>query len=563
MKSTFTQESWSLEIVKGRDTGVRYELAAGKTIVLGVGAETTLNLARHEIDGPRRIEAKHAEIGFQNDAPAIRDLDSRGGTFVNRKRLLQGRVETLSEGDIVQLAGVQLKVVKSSENERDQAAPPSAVERSELRQPTHRSSTTTAHTHAGLESDILTPKPPAASPKTSAHSPKPPAPTAKTPSPAPVSPPSKPPQTSAAKSVPPTSDSEALGRSNIQHDSPRSSGSKQFLYTLPSGSTCRGWDDFLTVAAQRWRELRDELTSGKLERFLISIGRADLAPAADDGESPDVRLDRWLDGLPTTKAAVPELDAYPPTIKIKASRKGGGGIVKATLRVSNTGYRLLRSNIRIDADSITSLRVPAEFERPFLTIDETTIPIETTIPETLTEPVRRGLVVESNGGSKHIEVLIELADPVAVDPLADDQNNDQTSTFSIADWSIGRRAVLFCFAAALARTLVALGGVFATGFAGSAAAFAIAGSLLGAASAVARKSLRDLPFAVFAGGVGGMIVASPAFALAAAIEPLLGGLGRIAPLAIALWAGVAAVAAVLSVRIAPPAATPSERPLSP
>lgn len=535
MKAASSKETWSLEVVKGRDTGARYGLAAGKTVVLGAGSAAELDLARHEIDGPRRVEARHAEITLKNDAPTIRDLDSLGGTFVNRKRLLQGRAQTLAAGDIVQLAGVQLKIHQASESEPIPIDPPSPAV------------------------DLTVPQTkPQPSPAHAGPSAVPPAPKAVPPAPKAVPP--------APKAVPPASASAHVtpnaapsAPSTVQHVSARSSGSKPFLYTLPSGSTCRTWDDFLTVAAQRWREMRDELTSGKLERFLVSIGRADLAPAADLGESPDVRLDRWLDGLPTTKAAVPELDAYPTTIKIKASRKGGGGITKVTFRISNTGYRLLRSNIKIDADSISSLRVPGEFESPFLTIDETTIPIEATIPETLAAPVRLGLVVESNGGSKHIDILIEAADPVAFDPPADDQTQDHVGMFSIADWSLSRRLAVFCLTAAIARTLVALGGGFAAGFTGAAAAFAAAGSLLAAATAIGRKSPRDLLFAMFAGGVGGLIVASPVFALAAAIEPMSGRLGRIAPITIAFWTGVAALAAVGSVRVVPPKETDAEQ----
>ena len=541
MKAALSEELWSLEVVKGRDAGARYGLAAGKPFVLGVGAEATLDLARHEIDGPRRVEARHAEITLKNEAPTIRDLDSLGGTFVNRKRLLQGRAVTLVEGDIVQLAGVQLKVNRAIESVRIADAPPSpSIESAAQQTKPHPSP---VHTSPSAVSPAPKAAPPA--PKAAPLAPKaaPPAPKA-----APLAP----------KAAPLAPNTAPHSSSSVQHVSARSSGSKPFLYTLPSGSTCRTWDDFLTVAAQRWREMCDELTSGRLERFLISIGRSDLAPVADEGESPDVRLDRWLDGLPTTKAAVPELDLYPTTIKIKASRKGGGGITKVTFVISNTGYRLLRSNIRIDADSRESLRVPAEFERPFLTIDETTIPIETTIPETLAEPVRFGLAVESNGGSKHIDILIEAADPVAFDPLVDDQTVEHIGLFSIADCSFERRLALFCMTAAVARTLVALGGVFAAGFAGTATAFAAAASLLAAASAIGRKSPRDLLFAMVAGGVGGMIVASPVFAVAEAIEPIAGRLGRIAPIAVALWTGVAAVAAVVSVRVVPPRETSAE-----
>src|SRR5690606_18719067 len=58
--------------------------------------------------------------------PTIRDLDSPGGTFVNRRRLLPGVSLPLSDGDLIQLGGVQLRMVSQSATPRASANGPPA-----------------------------------------------------------------------------------------------------------------------------------------------------------------------------------------------------------------------------------------------------------------------------------------------------------------------------------------------------------------------------------------------------------------------------------------------------
>ena len=52
-------------------------------------------------------------------------------------------------------------------------------------------------------------------------------------------------------------------------------------YAIDGHVSCRTWDDFLVVAAQRWRVLRDELASGRLADYLRRIQRTDLLPHPD------------------------------------------------------------------------------------------------------------------------------------------------------------------------------------------------------------------------------------------------------------------------------------------
>src|SRR5437764_1320086 len=82
-------------------------------------------------------------------------------------------------------------------------------------------------------------------------------------------------------------------------------------FVLGPGAVCRSWDDFLTVSAQRWRAMRDELVTGRLAAFLVSSHHAQLAPSPDAPGTPDERLDAWLASIPTTRPSQPELDVHP------------------------------------------------------------------------------------------------------------------------------------------------------------------------------------------------------------------------------------------------------------
>src|SRR6516162_7109519 len=106
---------WSLAVVRGRDVGRAYALAAGETILgNALDGQSGLDLSDQEGGSPRRMAARHAAITLTGQEPAIRDLDSPGGTFVNRQRLLAGQSRRLQAGDVIQLGGVQLRLERGA-----------------------------------------------------------------------------------------------------------------------------------------------------------------------------------------------------------------------------------------------------------------------------------------------------------------------------------------------------------------------------------------------------------------------------------------------------------------
>jgi hypothetical protein len=489
---------WSLEVVRGRETGRVYALGRGET-VLGNALDGApgVDLALHEADSPRRMAARQAQLDLSAQGLTVRDLESPGGTFVNRQRLLPGQARALQPGDLIQLAGVQLKVV--------QAASPAPV-------------------------------PPAA--KNAPH-------------PAPSAAPSR--------AAPPRPAAPA----------PAQAGPLAAVFTLASGARCRSWDDFLTVSAQRWPAMRDELVSGRLAAFLVSIGRGEIAPSAQAPGSPDERLDAWLGTLPTTRPSRPELDVHPAVLKLRAAP--GGGMIRATLQIANTGYRLLRSSVRVEPASAGWVKITGEAARgPVVTVDQTDLTLEIHVPETFDTPPRATIVLDSNGGTRRVEVQLER--PVATEVIPEgtaavDSHVGLNLGALIARQPIGWRLVTWSVGALLLRLLLQASGLLLGAGAGAAQAglpiqgaailFAVLGCVVALQFALKHGELPDVPAVAFAGAFAGVLAAAVVVAACRTIEPILGPLATSPIAACLLWGLLGLGLAGLSAELVP-ASTGSE-----
>jgi pSer/pThr/pTyr-binding forkhead associated (FHA) protein len=465
--------SWSLKVVKGTQPGLVYALGAGEVVLGNSVGSSGIDLAQQEGNGPRRMAPRQASVTTGQGTTRIRDLDSPGGTFVNKKRLLPGQAHDLKPGDVIQLGGVQLEFVNGSAT----AAKP------------------------------------------------------------PVNPASAPlkPSSGAAPGSP---------------------------FVLKSGGSCRGWDDFLTVSAQRWKDLREELTSGRLADYCASIGRSDLSPSKSSAGSPDERLDAWLHGLPSQTPCRAELDLHPIAITVKS---GGGGTVRRSARITNIGFGILRAKARIEPADATWLRIAAPHAGDeFTTIEGVEIGIEVDVPDEKNASRSASLVIEGNGGTVRLPVRIEPA-KAATDSIEPSHENEPVwSTPPWRSWLEkvpGRRRLLLGgLTGLLGRFMIAgLGAVAGSGFGGAAAlpgaalAAALAGGVWGLRVALKRGDLSDAPFGLFAGGVGGVIVALFAVALCQSIEPLLGSWLGNNPLAqSALWGLIGTAIVAWSIKLVPP-----------
>ncbi len=304
-------------------------------------------------------------------------------------------------------------------------------------------------------------------------------------------------------------------------------------FTLPGGRTCRSWDDFLVLAAQEWHALRDELTSGRLSDFIRRAQRPELLPRIERSRSADDQLDEWLGRLPTTKASGPELDVHPASLNVRAT--GAGGLVRQTVRVTNVGYRLLRSTARVEPNSARWLRFPAESDgEAFSTVDQTDLAVELDVPETIEAPLEAAILIESNGGTRRIPVRIEKAQ--AVIPSADSgPTGNIGSQLATLEGTLGEklgavrpqvRVLWGAGCAILVRMLVLFVGLVLHGARDarlSSVAFALVGA--GAAAAVllslGRGEERDVPAAAFAGGSLGLLAAAVCFAIIQTVERVL------------------------------------------
>jgi FHA domain len=480
---------WSLEVVRGRVVGQHYALDSGETIVgNSIKGEHGLDLVDQEGSSPRKMAGRHAALTCNGQELTIRDLETPGGTFVNQQRLLAGQTRRLVPGDVIQLGSVQVRV------KRTVAVPASTPVAAPAKAAVPVAKAPAAVTVAAA------PKPPATDVKPVASAPKP-----------------------IASAAP----------------SPTIPGRLTTPFSLAGGAQCRTWDDFLVLAAQSWPALRDELISGRLAEFLRRLNRPDLVPLAGSARSPDDQLDDWLARIPATGSSAPELDVHPEALLVQT--KTGGGITQQTLRITNVGYRLLRCSARVEPPGMRWVRLRPEYDgRPFQTIDQTDLPIELELPETIDRPLVAQVVIESNGGTRRVGVRIERPAEQIVIPesaggaaFASPLWREQLSR-TVAKVGPGARIAIGCAGAVALRVLVMLLNGLPIGNAPAnlmeprlssvAIMLVVAGMIAGLGLASRRGERRDFPAAAFAGGSLGLLAAAFWFAVLQSSERVLGSL---------------------------------------
>jgi hypothetical protein len=501
-KAAARETSWSLEVVRGRRAGKSYQISSGEsTIGNALAGQPGLDLKDQEGDSPRRMAGRHAAITATGNELMIRDLDSPGGTFVNRQRLLAGQTRRLEPGDLIQLGSVQLAV-------RAAALAAAAVAPRVPERP-----------------DVAAARP--AVPSMAAR-------TAQSPAP-----------------PPPTS-----------HPGPHSGGRLAIPFTLPGGPTCRSWDDFLVLAAQEWNALRQELTSGRLSDFVRRAQRPDLLPRLDKNRSPDEQLDEWLARLPTTKPSGPELDVHPASLLVRVA---AGGLMRQTVRVTNVGYRLLRSTVRIEPVSAQWLRISAPSNgEPFSTVDQTDLTIELDLPESLGAPLEAAILIDSNGGTRRIPVRVEKAQ-ASVIPAGSEAVAAIGPELAMLQATLGEKLasvrpavrVLWSAGGAIGvRLVILVAGILLHGAKGAslssvALALVAAGSLGAVLLAMRQGADRDIPAAAFTGGSLGLLAAAICFAIIQTVERILGGYSTSVWAVATLWGVIGVVVALVSNHLIP------------
>ena len=287
-------------------------------------------------------------------------------------------------------------------------------------------------------------------------------------------------------------------------------------------------------------------------------------------ETADEQLDAWLARLPASRSSDPELDVHPQALVIRAAT--AGGLIRKSLRITNVGYRLLRSTVRVEPAASLSIRVAAEFSaRAFLTIDHTDIPVEIELPENARTTTLGTVVVESNGGSRRIEILLErpalnaaTAEGVKASGPVNLVLDSRPLGELIAVQPVARRLILVPLAFVVFRVLMLVAGLVPLGPSGASRFEPRLGSItlvlvsVGALIGSVRGSeARDRAACGFTGAMAGLLAAAVGYALVRSVESVLGGWATSPFAALLLWAALGLAIALVSCLALPPS-----RPLS-
>ncbi len=464
MPESAIKTRYVLEVARGREPGRRYTLDRGETAVGNAPwAPAFLSLADQEGDSPRRMAPRQAVILLDGDRLSIRDLESPGGTFVNRQRLFTNQERVLVPGDVIQVGAVQL------------VARVEAVEKP-------------------------APKPPP--PPRPAPPPKPAGQARPAPAPKPATTP---------KPVDPRA---PLGAPCAFAD----------------GASCRTWDDFLTLSAQRWGAVRDELASGRIGEHLRRVGRVDLLPRREPGWSADDVLDDWLGRLPTSRPSDPELDVLTNALSVPANV--AGAVTRRSFRVANVGYRLLRPSVAVEPRPgfEGAIRLAGEPSGPI--VDEAEYVVEVAAPEGVAGVALGAVVVKAGGITKRIDVRIEApridAVPDAPSAASPGWSPSEPIGAGLSGVSAWRRLWAFPLGALAFRGLVGLGATlsFASGdgglnLVGAATWPTLAGLVVGWGVGMKGGPL-DAIASAFAGAVVALLAAAVVFATIQSVEAFFG-----------------------------------------
>jgi hypothetical protein len=119
-------------------------------------------------------------------------------------------------------------------------------------------------------------------------------------------------------------------------------------FTFPDGRRCRSFDEVVSACSEKWEAGKQLLKAGAFKHFFTSVGRMDLAIAADKAaarDDLDLGLDQLLSLFPGKENAQPKLDLAPRRIQLGAVQAGQSREISIT--VINRGKRLLHGNLEI------------------------------------------------------------------------------------------------------------------------------------------------------------------------------------------------------------------------
>src|SRR5262245_47940004 len=111
----------------------------------------------------------------------------------------------------------------------------------------------------------------------------------------------------------------------LQQGAGPSAGQLLQEFVFPSGRRCRSFDELVQGCYYEWEDARTLLSDGSFASYLSSIGRADLAKAAREGQAlpdRDIALTNFVGALPATQTHGPKLGLSPRKLVIGPIRVG-------------------------------------------------------------------------------------------------------------------------------------------------------------------------------------------------------------------------------------------------
>lgn len=181
-------------------------------------------------------------------------------------------------------------------------------------------------------------------------------------------------------------------------------------FVFADGTQCTNFNQVALACQKNWSAARDALREGHWTQFMQSIGRHDLARAAQQAQKeadPDQGLDLFLGKIPCEVLQEPKLVAQPRQLSLGVLKPGRDQKMQVT--IENHGMRLLRGSLRVDCDWLTLGDGAGAPELFFQTPTETHITLRVVGKHFRAEakPKKGAVTILTNGGEDAIIVTAE------------------------------------------------------------------------------------------------------------------------------------------------------------
>jgi hypothetical protein len=182
-------------------------------------------------------------------------------------------------------------------------------------------------------------------------------------------------------------------------------------FIFPSGRRCRTYDELALGCQEEWNAARDLLRQGVFRQFFTSIGRMDLARAAQEAmgqTSADIGLTQLVGSLPTTLAAQgPKLDLHPRRLLLGSLFAGETRQIQLT--VSNQGRGMLQGTLAITEGGEWLKLAGGNGQQPVQTAREQQVTLQVDTRSLAAGQTYGGkLTVITNGGVVEVPARVDL-----------------------------------------------------------------------------------------------------------------------------------------------------------